>query len=105
MRLQRPAASPHLTSSLHLPTVSDKPARLHNARMSRRTQRISTDELDDQSSVAAAFAYDHWPPHAFNLIIDANFQGLIRSIFVARDPDKAALQRAMAFDAAGTKTA
>ena len=49
---------------------------------------ISTDELDDQSHVLAAFAYGHRPPHAINLIIDANFQGLIRDAFVADDPDK-----------------
>ncbi len=49
---------------------------------------ISTDELEDQSHVLAAFAYDHRPSHAFNLIVDANFQGLIRGAFVADDPDK-----------------
>jgi hypothetical protein len=49
---------------------------------------ISTDELDDQSNLLAAFAYAHRPPHAINLIIDANFQGLIRDAFVAVDPDK-----------------
>lgn len=49
---------------------------------------ISTDELDDQSNVLAAFAYDHRPAHAINLIIDANFQWLIRDAFVADDPDK-----------------
>jgi hypothetical protein len=49
---------------------------------------ISTDELDDQSTVLAAFAYARRPAHAFNLIIDANFQGLIRSIFVTNDPDE-----------------
>jgi hypothetical protein len=49
---------------------------------------ISTDELDDQSNVLAAFAYVHRPPHAVNLIIDANFQGLIRDAFVADDPNK-----------------
>jgi hypothetical protein len=49
---------------------------------------ISTDELDDQSNVLAAFAYDHRPPHAVNLIIDANFQGLIRSAFVTDNPAK-----------------
>jgi hypothetical protein len=49
---------------------------------------ISTDELDDQSNVLAAFAYEHRPPHAINLIIDANFGGLIRGAFVADDPDK-----------------
>jgi len=49
---------------------------------------ISTDELDDQSHLLAAFAYGQRPPHAINLIIDANFQGLIRDAFVADDPDK-----------------
>jgi hypothetical protein len=49
---------------------------------------ISTDELDDQSNVLAAFACDRRPPHAVNLIVDANFQGLIRSAFVADNPDK-----------------
>jgi hypothetical protein len=29
---------------------------------------ISTDELDDQSNVLAAFAYDRRPPHALNLL-------------------------------------
>ena len=48
---------------------------------------ISTDELDDQSNVLAAFAYDRRSPHALNLIIDANFQGLVRSVFVTGDPD------------------
>jgi hypothetical protein len=49
---------------------------------------ISTDELDDQSNLLAAFAYEHRPPHAINLIIDANFGGLIRGVFVADNPDK-----------------
>lgn len=49
---------------------------------------ISTDELEDQSNVLAAFAYEHRPAHAINLIVDANFQGLIRDAFVADDPDK-----------------
>jgi hypothetical protein len=49
---------------------------------------ISTDELDDQSNVLAAFAYDRRPPHAVNLIVDANFQGLIQSAFAADNPDK-----------------
>ncbi|MEW5992106.1 MAG: hypothetical protein AB1736_12275 [Chloroflexota bacterium] len=49
---------------------------------------ISTDELDDQSHVLAAFAYDRRPPHALNVMIDANFQGLIRGAFVADNPDK-----------------
>ena len=49
---------------------------------------ISWDELDDQAHVLAAFAHDHRPPHAVNLIIDANFQGLIRDAFVADNPDK-----------------
>jgi len=49
---------------------------------------ISTDELDDQSHLLAAFAYEHRPPHAINLIIDANFNGLIRDAFVAYDPEK-----------------
>jgi hypothetical protein len=53
---------------------------------------ISTDELDDQSNVLAAFAYDHRPAHAFNLIIDANFQGLIRAAFVSGDPDAVRLR-------------
>ena len=49
---------------------------------------ISTDELEDQANVLAAFAYDHRPAHAINLIVDANFHGLIRDAFVADDPDK-----------------
>ena len=49
---------------------------------------ISTDELDDQSNVLAAFACDRRPPHAVNLIVDANFQGLIQSAFAADNPDK-----------------
>jgi hypothetical protein len=49
---------------------------------------VSWDELDDQAHVLAAFAHDHRPPHAVNLIIDANFQGLIRGAFVADNPDK-----------------
>ena len=49
---------------------------------------ISTDELDDQSNLLAAFAYERRPPHAINLIIDANFGGLIRGVFVADNPDK-----------------
>ncbi len=49
---------------------------------------ISWDELDDQANLLAAFAHDHRPPHAVNLIIDANFQGLIRDAFVAEHPDK-----------------
>ena len=48
---------------------------------------ISTDKLDDQSNLLAAFAYDRRPPHALNMIIDANFGGLIRSAFVSGDPD------------------
>lgn len=49
---------------------------------------ISTDELEDQSHLLAAFAYDRRPPHALNVILDANFRGLIRDAFVADDPDK-----------------
>jgi hypothetical protein len=49
---------------------------------------ISTDELDDQSHLLAAFAYENLPAHAINLILDANFQGLIRDAFVADNPDK-----------------
>jgi hypothetical protein len=49
---------------------------------------ISTDELDDQSHLLAAFAYENLPAHAINLILDANFQGLIRDVFVAGNPDK-----------------
>ena len=49
---------------------------------------ISTDELDDQSNVLAAFAYGSRPPHAFNLIIDVNFQGLIRDAFAADEADR-----------------
>jgi hypothetical protein len=49
---------------------------------------ISTDELDDQSNVLVAFAYEGRPPHAINAIVDANFKGLIRDLFVADDPAK-----------------
>jgi hypothetical protein len=49
---------------------------------------ISTDELDDQSHVLAAFAHDRRGAHALNVIIDANFSGLIRDAFAADDPDK-----------------
>ncbi len=49
---------------------------------------ISTDELDDQSHLLAAFAYERRPANAINAIIDYNFQGLIRDAFVADDPAK-----------------
>jgi GNAT superfamily N-acetyltransferase len=49
---------------------------------------ISTDQLEDQSHLLAAFAYERRPPHAFNAIIDYNFHGLIRDAFVADDPVK-----------------
>ncbi len=48
----------------------------------------STDELDDQTQLLAAFAYEGLPAHAFSFIVDANFQGLIRDAFVANDPAK-----------------
>jgi len=49
---------------------------------------ISTDELEDQSHLMAAFAYAHRPPHAINAIVDYNFRGLIRDVFIADDPGK-----------------
>ncbi len=49
---------------------------------------ISTDELDDQSHLLAAFAYEYRPPHAISAIVDYNYRGLIRNVFVADDPAK-----------------
>jgi hypothetical protein len=49
---------------------------------------ISTDEYEDQSLVAATFAYDRRPPHAITAIIDANFHGLFRDMAVIGSPDK-----------------
>jgi hypothetical protein len=49
---------------------------------------ISTDELEDQSNLAAVFAYERQPPHVFVTMVDANFGGLIRKAFVGSNPDK-----------------
>ncbi len=49
---------------------------------------ISTDELEDQSNLAAVFAYDRQPPHVFVAMVDANFGGLVRQAFVGGDPDR-----------------
>jgi hypothetical protein len=49
---------------------------------------ISTDPLDDQSNIAAVFAYERRPPHVLVAMTDANFGGLVRRAFVAADPDE-----------------
>jgi len=47
---------------------------------------ISTDELDDQSNIAATFAYDGQTPHVIVFLTDANFGGLIRQAFIGANP-------------------
>lgn len=49
---------------------------------------ISTDELEDQSNVAAVFAFERERPHAIVAMTDANFHGLIRKAFVTAEPDR-----------------
>lgn len=50
----------------------------------------ATDELGDQTMVAVAFRHGFrhglWPPHVVRLMVDHNFEGLVREASVEMDP-------------------
>lgn len=46
-----------------------------------------TDDLGDQDIIVASFQHDGYPPHAFSLMADHNFNGLFRQADATSDPD------------------